>query len=179
MAATATAPVLGLDKAPIGDVLEKLGVNPDKGLSSTEAQSRLTKNGPNALEEKKKSQWAVFFAFFWGPIPWMIEAAAVMSLFVKDYADFSIITGLLVFNAVLGFWQEHQASNALDALKHALALNANALREGKWQTIPASNLVPGDIVRLRLGDVVPADARLVSGNYLNCCLLYTSDAADE
>ena len=168
MAATATAPVLGLEKAPIVDVLQRLGVHPDQGLSSTEAQSRLTKSGPNALEEKKQSQWAVFFGFFWGPIPWMIEAAAVMSLVVKDYADFSIITGLLVFNAVLGFWQEHQASNALDALKHALALNANALRDGKWQTIPASNLVPGDIVRLRLGDVVPADARLVSGNYLNC-----------
>ncbi|HWU38088.1 MAG TPA: HAD-IC family P-type ATPase, partial [Candidatus Acidoferrum sp.] len=137
-----------------------------KGLTSSEAQSRLAKYGPNALEEKKKSHWAVLFTFFWGPIPWMIEAAAIMALLVKDFGDFIIITALLVFNAALGFWQEHQASNALDALKSTLAQEAQALRDGKWQTILASTLVPGDIVRIRLGNVVPADVRLLEGDYL-------------
>jgi H+-transporting ATPase len=97
----------------------------------------------------------------------MIEAAAIMALLVKDLGDFTIITGLLVFNAVLGFWQEHQASNALDALKSALAQEAQALRDAKWQTVLAKTLVPGDIVRIRLGNVVPGDVRLIKGNYLD------------
>src|SRR5664279_5830342 len=100
-----------------------------------------------------------------GPMPWMIEAAAIMSLLVKDYVDFIIILTLLLFNGVLGFWQEHQAANALDALKSALAEQAQALRDGKWQPIAAKTLVPGDVVRIRLGDVVPADLRLFEGDY--------------
>ena len=165
-AAPASAPV-SLDKLPLAEAIKGLGVDPKTGLTSAEAQSRIAKYGPNALEEKKKNQWAVLFGFFWGPIPWMIEAAAIMSLLVKDFTDFTIITSLLVFNAGLGFWQEHQASNALDALKSALALNATVFRDAKWETVLASTLVPGDVVRLRLGDVVPGDSRLLEGKYLN------------
>jgi H+-transporting ATPase len=129
--------------------MKTLDVDSHKGLTSSEAQSRLAKYGPNALEEKKKGQLAVLFTFFWGPIPWMIEAATLMALLVKDFGGFIIITALLVFNGGLGFWQEHQAANALDALKGALAQEAQALRDGKWLTVLANTLVPGDIVRVR------------------------------
>jgi H+-transporting ATPase len=90
-------------------------------------------------------------------MPWMIEAAAIMSILVRDWVDFAIILVLLLFNAVLGFWHERQAADALEALKDALAQEAQALRDGKWQTVPAKELVPGDIVRIRLGNVVPAE----------------------
>src|SRR5438034_7503491 len=94
----------------------------------------------------------------------MIEAAALMALIVRDWGDFTIITALLLFNAVLGFWEEHEASNALDALKNSLALKARVLRIGEWQEVDARTLVPGDIVRLYLGDVVPADCNLIQGD---------------
>ncbi len=137
------------------------------GLTSSEAARRLGTYGPNALEEKKKSQLEVLLGFFWGPIPWMIEAAALMALLVGDYGDFAIISSLLLFNAALGFWEEHQATSALSALKSALARKARALRDGQWSEVDASDLVPGDIVRIRLGDVVPTDCVLVEGKYLS------------
>src|SRR5208337_2423174 len=115
----------------IPQVLQQLGVDPKAGLSSSEAQNRLGQYGPNALEEKKKSELAVFLGFFWGPIPWMIEAAAFMALLVKDFGDFTIITLLLVFNAVLGFWEEHQASNALAALKEGRACAQSPCAAGR------------------------------------------------
>src|SRR5207248_2996910 len=93
-------------------------------------------------------------AYFWGPIPWMIEAAALMAFIVGDWGDFTIITSLLLFNALLGFWEEHEASNALDALKSSLALKARALRNGSWQQIDARTLVPVVIlVATRLFDM--------------------------
>jgi H+-transporting ATPase len=87
----------------VPDALKQLGVDPKSGLSSDEAKKRLTQYGPNALEEKKKSELAVLLGFFWGPIPWMIEAAALMALLVRDWGDFVIIMALLLFNAGLGF----------------------------------------------------------------------------
>lgn len=139
----------------------------DQGLASSEAAQRLAQVGPNALEEKKKSQLAMFAEFFWGPMPWMIEAAAIMSIIVQDWIDLAIILVLLLFNAILGFWHEHSAANALDALKGALAKEAMALRDGKWQTVLSETLVPGDIVRIRLGNVIPADVRLLEGDYVD------------
>ncbi len=156
-----------LDKEPIAQVIRDLGVNQNQGLTSVETQTRLSKFGPNAIEEKKKSHLTVFLGYFWGPMPWMIEAAAIMSILVKDWVDVSVILTLLLFNAVLGYSQERQAANALDALKSALAEEAQALRDGKWQSVLAKTLVPGDIVRVRLGDVVPADLRLFEGDYLD------------
>jgi H+-transporting ATPase len=149
------------------DILKQLSVNPKAGLSNIEAQSRLQKYGPNALAEEKKSDLATFLGFFWGPIPWMIEAAALTALLVRDWGDFTIIASLLVFNAVLGFWEEHAASDALESLKNSLALKARVLRGGGWTEIDAATLVPGDVVRLYLGDVVPADCRLLEGDYLS------------
>jgi len=142
-----------------------LGVNPSRGLTQSEAAARLAKYGANALDEKKQSALMLFLSYFWGPIPWMIEAAALMSLLVKDWGDFSIILGLLVFNALLGFMQEHRASNALEALKNSLALKARVLRDSVWNDIEARLLVPGDIIRIRIGDVVPADVLLLDGGF--------------
>ena len=151
----------------IPDALKQLGVDQKSGLSDAEAKKRLEKYGPNALAEKKVSAFQMFGKFFWGPMPWMIEAAAIMSILVKDLVDFIIIMVLLLFNAVLGFWHERQAASALDALKGALAQQAQALRDGKWLTVLANTLVPGDIVRVRLGNVVPADVKLLEGEYLD------------
>jgi len=138
-----------------------------KGLTSAKAKSLLMEYGPNALKEERRNPLRIFLSYFMGPIPWMIEAAAIMALLVKDYVDVIIILALLIFNALLGFFEEHEASNALNALKKSLALKARVLRDRKWQKIEARNLVPGDIIRLYLGDVVPADCTLLEGDYLS------------
>ncbi|MFP3866941.1 MAG: plasma-membrane proton-efflux P-type ATPase [Desulfobacteraceae bacterium] len=150
----------------IDELLEKLGASLE-GLTSEEAAQRLKEYGPNALAEKKVSPLAKFLGYFWGPIPWMIEAAAVLSLIVRDWNDFTIIMLLLVFNASIGFWQESKAANALEALKKQLALNSRARRDGQWQEVATRELVPGDIIFLRLGDVIPADVKLLEGDFLS------------
>ena len=157
----------GAASLTVGEILAKLGSDPKTGLNSVQLEERLSKYGPNTLPEEKKSALSGFLAYFWGPIPWMIEAAALMALIVGDWGDLTIITSLLLFNALLGFWEEHEASNALDALKNSLALKARVLRGGKWEQVDAQTLVPGDIVRLYLGDVVPADCKLIQGDYIS------------
>ncbi len=137
------------------------------GLSSEEAKKRFEKLGPNALPEKHKSIILRFFSYFWGPIPWMIEIAAILSLLVKHWTDFFVIFALLLFNAGIGFWQEMKASNALDALKAQLALKAKVLRDGKWVEIEAQEIVPGDVVRIKIGDIIPADLKLLEGDYVS------------
>ena len=138
-----------------------------QGLSSDEAGQRLQEYGPNALETKKVSTLLKLLGYFWGPIPWMIEVAAVLSALVRHWPDFAIIIALLIFNAGIAFWQEYTAGNAVEALKKQLALKARVLRDGQWREIDARQLVPGDIIRIRLGDVIPADVRLVEGDYLS------------
>lgn len=147
-------------------LFRELASSPE-GLGSTEAKKRLEQNGPNALEEKKESPLLKFLGYFWGPIPWMIEVAAILSAIVGHWVDLTIILILLMFNAVVGFWQEHQAANAVAALKKELALKARVKRDGQWTEIDAVNLVPGDVARLRLGDIIPADVRLFEGDYLS------------
>ncbi|MGC1871078.1 MAG: plasma-membrane proton-efflux P-type ATPase [Acidobacteriaceae bacterium] len=142
---------------------KKLGSTPD-GLSQAEAEKRLTQYGPNEIPEKKTNVILKFLSYFWGPIPWMIEAAVILSGVVKHWLDFFIILFLLFSNAVVAFWEEHQAGDAIDALKATLAIQARAKRDGKWTTPKATELVPGDVIRLRLGDIVPADARLLAGD---------------
>jgi H+-transporting ATPase len=144
----------------------QLGSSP-QGLSSAEAAARLEQYGPNALEEVKAHPILKFLHYFWGPIPWMIEVAAILSAAVRNWGDFFIIMFLLVFNAVIGFWEENEASNALDELKKELALTARAIRDGKFQEVEAKNLVPGDVIRIRPGDVIPADVKLAEGDYLS------------
>ena len=136
------------------------------GLSQEEARQRLARYGYNELTEEKVHPLRKFLSYFWGPIPWMIEAAAVLSLIVRHWVDFGVIFALLVFNAIIGFWEEYQAGNAIAALKRKLALKARVKRNGGWTAIAARELVPGDLIRLRLGDIVPADAKLTEGDYL-------------
>lgn len=139
----------------------------DQGLTSAEARNRLTQFGPNALEEKKVNPILKFLGYFWGPIPWMIEIAAILSAVVRRWDDFIIIMVLLIFNGVIGFWQEFKAANALEALKAQLALKTRALRDGKWAETQTPELVPGDVIRLRLGDIIPADVKLLEGDFLS------------
>lgn len=134
------------------------------GLSSTEAQKRLQKYGVNEISEKKVNPLFRFLLYFWGPIPWMIEAAVILSALVRHWPDFFIILTLLAANAAVGFWEEYQAGKAIAALKATLALRARVKRDNKWTTVPARELVPGDLIRLRLGDIVPADANLLDGD---------------
>jgi H+-transporting ATPase len=116
------------------------------------------------LTEKKTNLFLKFLSYFWGPIPWMIEVAVILSGVVGHWPDFFIILLLLLANAVVGFWEERQASDAIAALKAKLAIKARVKRDGKWINPPARELVPGDVVRVRLGDIVPADARLLDGD---------------
>jgi H+-transporting ATPase len=136
------------------------------GLSTSEAEERLRQYGPNEIPEKKVNPVIKFFGYFWGPIPWMIEAAVVLSAILHHWEDFGIIAALLSVNAVVGFWQEYKADNAIALLKQRLALKARVLRDGKWREVEARELVPGDVVRVRLGDVIPADIKLMEGDYL-------------
>ena len=152
-----------LKSLPMEELQTKLGSSPD-GLSQTEAKNRLTQYGPNEIEEKKTNPFLKFLTYFWGPIPWMIEVAVVLSGVVRHWPDFFIILLLLIANAVVGFWEEREAGNAIAALKAKLAINARVKRDGKWVTPPARELVPGDVIRVRLGDIVPADARLLAGD---------------
>jgi H+-transporting ATPase len=136
------------------------------GLSSSEAQKRLEEYGPNEIIEKKVNPIVKFLRYFWGPIPWMIEIAVILSAVIRRWEDFWIIFGLLLLNAFVGFWEERKGENAIELLKQKLAVNARVLRDGKWRVMGARELVPGDIARVRLGDIVPADIRLVHGDYL-------------
>jgi H+-transporting ATPase len=152
-------------KASIDEVLRHLSAS-KKGLTASEAEKRRQQYGPNEIPEKKANPLLKFLSYFWGPIPWMIEAAAVISAVIHHWEDFYIIFTLLVINAVVGFRQEHSADNAIELLKEKLALRARVLRDGKWADLPAGELVPGDVIRVRLGDILPADVKLLDGDYL-------------
>lgn len=136
----------------------------DAGLSSTEATARRERYGPNAVEEERRSVVWEFLSRFWGPIPWMIEAALILTAVTTRWADFGIILALLLLNGVVGFWEEHQASGAIAALKQRLARKAQVQRDGEWITIAAAELVPGDLVRIGRGEIVPADGNVVDGD---------------
>ncbi len=152
-----------LKNLPLKELQKKLQSSPD-GLTQVEAQKRLDKDGPNEIEENKTNPFLKFLTYFWGPIPWMIEAAVILSGVVRHWPDFFIILVLLVTNAMVGFWEERAAGNAIDALKAKLATKTRVKRDGEWVTPPARELVTGDVIQLRLGDIVPADARLLDGD---------------
>ncbi|MCW8806794.1 MAG: cation-transporting P-type ATPase, partial [Rhodanobacter sp.] len=152
-----------LKSMPLPEMEQRLESSPD-GLTQAEAQSRLIRYGPNAIEEKKTNPLLKLLGYLWGPIPWMIEAAVVLSAIARHWVDFGIILVLLLANALVGFLEEYQAGNAIAALKARLAIKARVKRDGKWQNPAARELVPGDVIRMRLGDIVPADARLLEGD---------------
>ncbi|MFN5515319.1 MAG: precorrin-6A reductase, partial [Cyanobacteriota bacterium] len=148
-------PSLDLD-----DILSQLGAS-RAGLSAAEAQGRLAQYGYNELPEKNVSTFELLLSYFWGPMPWMIEAAIILCALVGDWVDFGIIGALLIGNALIGFFEEKSAGDAVAALKAQLALNATVKRDGQWQSIPARELVPGDLIRVKIGDVIPADLTLL------------------
>ena len=145
------------------ELFQKLS-STSQGLSAEQAAESLSVYGFNEIEEKKASVLKKLLGYFWGPIPWMIEAAAILSAIVHDVADFCIILALLGMNALVGFWEEYQADSTIEALKKKLALEARVKRNGSWQKIPARELAPGDVIRLRLGEISPADAKLLDGD---------------
>ena len=165
--ATDTQDQDALARLTADDAVAKFHSDQNAGLSEAQAASRLAKDGPNAIEEKHVSPLRKLLSFFWGPIPWMIEVAAILSAVVRRWEDFVIIAVMLMINAVVGFWEEFSADNAIAALKKNLALKARVLRGGDWREIDAKDLVAGDIIQLRLGNIVPADAKLLTGDYLS------------
>src|ERR1700684_2820524 len=133
------------------------------GLSSEEARQRLAKAGPNAMPDTALHPLRMAVGKFWAPVPWMLEAAIVLELALGKYVEDAIIAALLAFNAGLGLFQVSRAQATLAALKSRLALNASVRRDSAWKTIPAAELVPGDMVKLSLGGVVAADVHITGG----------------
>ncbi len=152
-----------LKSLPIAEVEKRLGSSPG-GLSRPRRTSDWSSTGRTRLEEKKANPLLKLLTYFWGPIPWMIEAAVILSGLLKHWPDFFIILVLLLANATVGFTEEHSAGKAIDALKAQLAVKARVKRDGKWITPPSRELVPGDIIRLRMGDIVPADCPAADGD---------------
>ena len=146
------------------DIINSASDDPSvTGLSQTEAQNRLLQYGPNAIPEQKVRLWLVFLKKMWAPVPWMLEIAIILELILGKYIEAGIITALVILNAVMSTIQENRAQNALALLRKQLTVTSRVLRDGKWQMIPGSELVPGDVLYLRMGDVVPADVELISG----------------
>ena len=135
------------------------------GLSSADARARLAQYGSNAIREEKKTLFQRLLTYFWGPIPWMIEVAAVLSAAVQHWEDFSVIATMLIINALVGFFEEKNADDAISALKAKLAPTARVKRDGSWRDLPAEELVPGDVIALKLGNIIPADASFAAGDY--------------
>ena len=146
----------------IKELLEKLSSDKE-GLSSEDVEKRLIDYGPNEIIEQKVNPVLKFLKYFWGPMPWLIEVAIILSALIQHWADLGIISVLLFLNAVVGFWQEYKADNAIELLKEKLALKARVLRDDKWQEISAKDLVPGDIIHIGSGDIVPADSKIMDG----------------
>ena len=149
--------------ASVPETLALLQVAPEAGLPRAEAAARLKKHGYNEVTEQKKRPILKFLRKFWGVSAWMLELIMVLSAVLKKYSDLAVVSALLVVNAVLGFMQERRAAGVVEALRQRLRVSARVLREGSWQVIPARELVPGDIVRLRPGDIIPADVKLLNG----------------
>ncbi len=143
--------------------MDKINSVNTKGLSTIQAQEQLKKYGFNAIQEKEESWMHRLFRRFWGPIPWMIEVAAILSALARRWEDFTVIMILLLVNAFVDFYQESKALNAISVLKKKLAQMALVIRDGKWQQIDAKEVVPDDIIKVKIGDIVPADVTLLGG----------------
>src|SRR5271168_1031043 len=141
-------------------------VSPSNGLTSEESRQRLKKFGRNVLPDTTLHPLCMAIEKFWAPVPWMLEASIALEFALGNYVEAAVIGGLLVFNAALGVFQESRAQATLTALKSRLALSASVRRDGAWRTVPAAELVPGDVVKLSLGAVVAADVRLTGGEVL-------------
>ena len=156
-----------VEYSKVNDLLENLHSG-FEGLTSDEAKERLAQQGYNEIVEKRVNPILNFLSYFWGPIPVMIEIAALLSLLIHHYTDFFIILVLLLMNTLISFWHNSKASNAIEMLKKKLSPDARVKRDNDWKTIPSRELVIGDVIRLRLGDIVPADVKIIEGEYLEC-----------
>ncbi|XP_022723399.1 plasma membrane ATPase-like isoform X2 [Durio zibethinus] len=161
-----------LERIPVEEVFEQLKCTKE-GLTTEEGQKRLQIFGPNKLEEKKESKFLKFLGFMWNPLSWVMEIAAIMAICLAngggkppDWQDFVGIVSLLLINSTISFIEENNAGNAAAALMAGLAPKTKVLRDGKWCEQEAAILVPGDIISIKLGDVIPADARLLEGDPL-------------
>jgi len=159
--AIATPPDIA--NATVQDTLAVLQVNPDTGLTRADIDVRRRQHGYNEVEEKKRHPVLRFLKKFWGMSAWMLELIMVLSAVLGNYSDLAVVGALLVVNAVLSFTQEHRAAGVVEALRRRLQVSARVRRDSSWQVIPARELVPGDIVRVRSGDIVPADVKLLTG----------------
>ncbi len=149
-------------EASIEDTLETLNTSM-QGLTNSEVRDRIQRYGYNEVIEKKKNPFLQFFRRYWGPMPWLLEVAIILAYFLGHYLESGIILVLLTMNAIIGYIQERGSQKALESLKKRLAIKAKVLRDGQWIVIEAREIVPGDIIALGLGDVIPADAKIADG----------------
>ena len=161
MPATGKAPEIA--SASVPDTLAALHVNPATGLTHANVEASRKEHGYNEVAELKEHPVLKFLGKFWGLSAWMLELIMILSLVLRNYADLAIVGALLVVNAVLGYWQERRAAGVMETLRRRLQVSARVLRDTNWQVVPARELVPGDIVRVRPGDIVPADVKVLTG----------------
>jgi H+-transporting ATPase len=155
--------VADITTAPVPDTLAAQQVNPDTGLASAEVDTRRKANGYNEVAEQHAHPIRLFLGKFWGISAWMLELIMLLSAVLGKYSDLAVVAALLVINAVLSFLQERRAAGVVETLQRRLQVSARVLREATWQSVPARELVPGDILRLRPGDIIPADVKLLTG----------------
>ena len=151
------------EKIPIEEIFELLGTNTE-GLTEEEAEERLRRYGPNAVEEKKENPILEFLKRFWGPMPWLLEIAILLSLAIGHKTEATIIASLLVINAVIGFKHQQSSKKVLESLKSRLAPKAKVFRNGVLKFVDSKLVVPGDILVVELGDIVPADCKIIEGD---------------
>jgi H+-transporting ATPase len=164
--APSTAPngtVSDIASASVPVTLARLHVNPEAGLTQTEVDTRRTEHGYNEVAEQRRHPVLLFFGKFWGVSAWMLELIMVLSAVLGKHSDLAVVGALLVVNAVLSFLQERRAAGVVEALRRRLQVSARVRRDSSWQVIPARELVPGDIIRVRSGDIIPADLKLLAG----------------
>lgn len=147
----------------VPDSLTELHVNLNTGLTQLEVSIRRKEHGYNEVTEQKEHPFLKFLGKFWGLSAWMLELIIVFSALLRHYTDLMVVSVLLLINAILSFIQERRAAGVVATLRRRLQVNARVLRDSNWQVIPSRELVPGDIVRARPGDIIPADFRLLTG----------------
>ncbi|HEY8670912.1 MAG TPA: HAD-IC family P-type ATPase, partial [Terriglobales bacterium] len=159
----ATAQEPGVASDSVRDTLAALHVQPETGLARTEVEARRKEHGYNEVVEEKGHPVLGFLAKFWGLSAWMLELIMILSSVLRKYSDLVVVGALLIVNAVISFAQESHAAGVIETLRRRLRISARVLRDCNWQLIPARELVPGDIVRVRAGDIIPADVKLLAG----------------
>jgi magnesium-transporting ATPase (P-type) len=160
---SANAKASDLASASVPDTLARLDVSAETGLTVAEVNVRRKEHGYNEVAEAKGRPVLMFLGKFWGLSAWMLELIMVLSAVLGKYSDLVVVGALLVVNAALSFMQEHRAAGVVEALRRRLQVSARVLRDTSWQVIAARELVPGDIVRVRSGDIIPADVKLLAG----------------